>query len=72
MFQKLGGVIGDIVPLIIFIYLSLILLGIIHLKNDIRFFKSNPTISKIIVFGAVVIFAILVIMGLASRKKINF
>ena len=64
MFQKLGGIIGDIIPLVIFIYLSLVLLGVIRLKKEIAFFKTNPTISKILVFGGVLFFTILVITGL--------
>lgn len=64
MFQKLGGIIGDIIPLVIFIYLSLVLLGVIRLKKEIAFFKTNPTISKILVFGGVLFFTILVIVGL--------
>lgn len=64
MFQKLGGIIGDIIPLVIFIYLSLVLLGVVRLKKEIGFFKTNPTISKILVFGGVLFFTILVITGL--------
>jgi hypothetical protein len=66
MFQKLGGITDDIIVLVVFIYFSLILLGVIRLKKEIGFFKTNPTISKIVVFGGVLIFTILVIVGLSE------
>jgi hypothetical protein len=66
MFQKLAGIIDDIIPLVICIYFSLVLLGVIRLKKEIVFFKTNPTISKIMVFGGVLIFTILAIVGLSQ------
>ena len=64
MFQTSLGIIGDIIPLAIFVYCSLILLGIIKPKKPIKIFENPSLLIKFGVFGGALIFLIIVILDL--------
>ena len=64
MDKNKGELIGDIIPLVIFIYLALVVGGIIKPKREIPFLNNPSVLIKFIVFGGVVVSIILLAIGL--------
>jgi len=64
MNQNIGGILGDIIPLVIFIYFGLILTGVVKSKKQIAFFISHPVLSKVLVFGGILVFTLLFVIRL--------
>lgn len=62
MYQQIGGLIGDLIPFVIFLYLTLVLFGVIRLKNKPKILENSPKSYKIIALGGLVCFALLIVM----------
>ena len=63
MGQKTGELIGNLIVLGCFIYLSLILSGKIKSKKSIKSFENPTMLIKLVIYGGVVIFTILTIIN---------
>jgi hypothetical protein len=62
-----GEIIGNLVPLGIFIYLALILRGNIKTKKNVEML-TKPTIwVKILIYGGVLVFTLLTIIALLGK-----
>lgn len=62
MYQNIGGFIGDLIPFGIFLYLTLVLFGVIKLKNKPKILENPPKFYKIIAIVGLVSFALLFVM----------
>jgi hypothetical protein len=64
MFQKLGGLIGDIIPFLIFLYFSLIASGVIKSDSLPERFKNPTLYMKYVFYAGTLLFAALIVIGL--------
>ncbi len=67
MAQRFGGIIGDLIPLVIFIYLALVINGVIVQRKPIKALENPSTFIKVAIYAGIVIFLILIIAGLAGK-----
>ena len=62
MFQKLGGLIGDIIPFFILLYFSLIASGIIKSGSAPERIRNASSYMKFILYAGTVMLAALIVM----------
>ncbi len=62
MYQQIGGYIDDLIPFGIFLYLTLVLFGVIKFKKTPKFLENPPKYYKIIAVVGLVCFALLIVM----------
>ena len=67
MNENTGKLIGNIIPLIIFIYLSLIMNGFVKPRKEIPLLTNPRMLVKIIVYSGLLVFALLVIFSLLGE-----
>jgi hypothetical protein len=67
MNQNSGEIIGNIIPLAIFIYLALIMRGVVKPKKNIPLLTNPSILARIIVYGGILIFVILLAIGLFGK-----
>jgi hypothetical protein len=65
MGQKIGGLIGDIIPLALFIYGALVVEGKIKTKKPL--FKFPITTMRIIIYGGIIGFTALMIFNIVTN-----
>ena len=64
MFQKLGGLIGDIIPFFIFLYLSLVVSGVIKSESTPEKLRNPSLYIKLLFYAGTILFAALIVIGL--------
>ena len=64
MFQKLGGLIGDIIPFLIFLYFSLIASGVIKSESAPERLRNPSSYMKYVFYAGTLLFAALIVIGL--------
>jgi len=64
MKQSFGELIGNIIPLGILVYFGLVMKGIIKPKKDIPKLTNPTTLIKILIYGGILIFVVIVIISL--------
>jgi hypothetical protein len=67
MAQHTGEIIGDLIPLAIFIYLALVINGVIVQRKPIKALENPTTLIKLGIYGGIVIFLGLIIISLAGK-----
>ena len=67
MTQHSGEIIGNLIPLAIFIYLALVINGVIVQRKPIKALENPSTLMKVTIYGGIVIFLILIIASLAGK-----
>ncbi|WP_299821117.1 hypothetical protein [uncultured Pontibacter sp.] len=64
--QKIGEIIFTLIPLILFVYLSLTMLGIIKYNQHTAFLQNASAVTKVAVYGGTIAFLIMAIKDLLS------
>ncbi|MDX5422424.1 MAG: hypothetical protein LPK07_10790 [Hymenobacteraceae bacterium] len=64
MWQTIGEIIFALLPLALFFYLSLTLLGIIKMNKQTAFLANASTTTKIAVYGGTIAFAVMAVVDL--------
>lgn len=66
MWQHIFEILFNIIPLALFLYLTLTLLGVIKYNQHTAFLASASPITKFAVFGGTVAFAVMAILELSK------
>jgi hypothetical protein len=62
--QQIGEIIFTFIPLALFLYLSLTLLGVIRFNSQTSFLENASTTTKIAVYGGTIAFLVMAILDL--------
>ena len=62
--SNIAEIIFTLIPLILFLYLSLTMLGVIKYNQQTAFLQNASTTTKIAVYGGTVAFLIMAVMDL--------
>ena len=64
MYQKIGELIGNIIPFVIFLYLTLIVFGIIDAEKKPKILEKPSVFLKSVIIIGTIGFGILIVMQL--------
>jgi hypothetical protein len=66
MYQQIGGFIDDLIPFGIFLYITLVLFGVVKLNNKPKFLENPPKYLKIAAIVGLICFSILIIIRIVE------
>lgn len=62
--QNIGNIIFTLIPLALFLYLSLTMLGVIKYNQQTRFLENASSATKVAVYGGTIAFLVMALMEL--------
>jgi hypothetical protein len=62
--QNIGDIIFTLIPLMLFLYLSLTMLGIFRYNKHTAFLENASGVTKVAVYGGTIAFLVMAIMEL--------
>jgi len=69
MFQQIGGFIGDLFPLGIFVYFILVHFDVIKMKNKPKMLENPPKYLKVVAVLGVICFIFLIVVRIVELMR---
>ena len=62
--ENIGEILFTLIPFVLFLYLSLTMLGLIKYNKHTAFLENATTVTKVAVFGGTIAFLVMAVMEL--------